>query len=101
MTMHYGRIEGLQEHDQLVLERQHVDLDEDPESWQHYLVLRPKTYEEQPSEFFTPKIGDNTTLFCYWDYKEYHYDWEDYLGRLGDDVIRIMSRSTSVKGSFP
>ena len=101
LTTLYGRVEGLQEHDTLLLQRQHFNLEDDPQDWQHYLVLRSRSYDEKPPEFFTPVMGNDSSLFCYWDCREQTYDWEESLERLGESVIRIMSRSIQEKGSFP
>lgn len=97
----YGRVSGLKEYDTLLLQRQHFNLEDDPQNWQHYLVLRSRSYDDEPPEFFTPVMGNDSSLFCYWDYREQSYDWEESLERLGESVIRIMRRSIQEKGSFP
>ena len=101
LTTLYGRVSGLKEHDTLLLQRQHFNLENDPQNWQHYLVLRARSYDDEPPEFFTPVMGNDSSLFCYWDYREQSYDWEESLERLGESVIRIMRRSIHEKGSFP
>lgn len=101
LTTLYGVVGGLREYDTLLLRRQHFNLEDDPENWQHYLVMRSHSYDEQQAEFFTPVLENDSALFCYWDYKEQTYDWEESLKRLGESVIRIMSRSIEEKGSFP
>jgi len=101
LTILYGRIQGVGDRDVLLLQRQNFNLEDDVQSWQHYLVLRNKSYDEAPTEFFTPVMGNDSSLFCYWDYRQQTYDWEEALDRLGESVIRIMSRYIAEKGSFP
>jgi len=102
LTNLYGTVEGITEYDQTLLKRLHYNLEDDPGHWQHYLVLQSRSYDEEPTEFFTPKIGeDDEKLLCYWDYTEQTFDWESALERLGENVIRIMSRAMEAKGSFP
>lgn len=97
----YGSLEGLNGEGTMLLKRLYQTLEHDPEHWQRYLVLRCRSYDEEPSEYFTPITGDDTGLFCYWDSSEQTYDWEEALDKLGDNVIRIMSRCVQQKGSFP
>ena len=97
----YGSMEGLNEEGKSLLKRLYQILEHDPEHWQRYLVLRSRSYDEEAPEYFTPITGDDTGLFCYWDSSEQNYDWEDALQNLGDNVIRIMSRSVEHGGSFP
>lgn len=97
----YGSVEGVKPVGTALLQRLYLTLEHDPDHWKRYLVLRSRSYDEELSEYFTPITGDDTGLFCYWGSSEDHYDWEEALDKLGDNVIRIMSRAIEAKNSFP
>lgn len=94
----YGRLEGLQERDSEILVRLRHTMSPDPVSGQFAVV--PNHMEYDPTLCFTVPMdpsgqNDQLTLtgplICHWDGSD-GYGWEDSIDRLGENVIRIMSR---------
>lgn len=105
---YYGDLKGLGDLDTFVVQQLHGMLDDQLSSSRHYLIARHNLYnnydddeEDGPPEFFVPNGEEPTSLACYWAHEEYFYDWEAALDQLGDNVIRIMTRSIERKGCFP
>ncbi|CAB9497311.1 expressed unknown protein [Seminavis robusta] len=101
LSTYYGTVQSLTEEGRLLLANLYLTLEHDPNHWEHYLLLRSRSYDDQPTEFWTPKTGHPSELLCFWDSQEQAYDWEDALNKLGDNVIRIMARCIEQQGSFP
>lgn len=86
----FGILEALT--DVEVMERLQYTLNHEYENIGRYsLVPRHMDFDSDPSICFTLPADNGPSLNCYWDEQD-GYDWEEAIDRLGENVIRIMSR---------